>query len=323
MLNNNGKMPTMEEMKAQAARMAKVFEAMEELNTFNFDFEKFFEENPKGVNQHIVFYGISKKAFEEIHEAFVELNSKFNIVFREVSFKSTDELLYDIIVHVDPKEIYIMKPLINFWWFEEFIAFLNPKEDPVFDQKVIESLGLEKSWHTHIPENLVKIVSEIARDMGYSPISFGLPPQLGNKELERSIGLMMPMISRFMQNDNGSTSLKEDLKLWKTIPLLLRVYDRLVFNKENALAKELKYDKELVINSFKLMAGKDKLEEEFYNLKNLETINYIFESFFVMFNLDKDKESDNEIILEIYDIFQELKSEYENRDSKGEVCQQD
>ncbi len=320
---NNGKMPTMEEMKAQAARMAKVFEAMEELNTFNFDREKFFEENPNGINQHIVFYGIPKNKFDEIEEAFVDMKSKFIVVFREVSFKSTDELLYDYIVHIDPKEVYIMKPLINFWWFEEFIAFLNDKNDPVFDQVTIKNLGLEKSWQNYIPENLSKIVSEIAHDMGYSPISFGLPPHLGNKELERSIGLMMPMISKFMANDDGSTSIKEDLKLWKTIPLLLRVYDRLLFNKNNNLSKELEYDKELVTNAFKLMAGKDKLEEEFYNLKNLETINYIFEAFFIMFNLDKLKESDNEIVLEIYDIFQELKLEFDNRGPKEEVCQQD
>lgn len=302
-----------EDFERQQRRMKLVMEAMGELNEFNFDAAKFFEDNKESeFKQHIIFYGMDDEFFNKIKSAFDELGLLFKVASKEYSFKMTNphEFLYDYVVHIKPEDVYILKPLIGFWWLEEFLAFMNEGGD--IDDVLIERFGVQKSWHTQVPEKLATHVKAMVKEIGFSPISFGLPPYLNSKEIQRTIGLLMPLMGKYIGQENDRT-IEEDIQIWKTVTFIISLYDRLHYNKTNELSKKITYDKQLTIQMFKLVAGTGERETEFYDLKNLEIVNHLFQACFILFDLDESVEEENDKILEIYDIFQELKSKYENK----------
>ena len=141
-----------EAMKQQQKKMELVMVAMGELRNFKFDQDKFNLENgldsldslnDKTFKQHIIFFAMREGFFNEIKEEFLSLGLKFEVVSNEISFGSTTEVLHDYIVHINPEDVYILKPIIGFWWLEEFLAFMNENQD--IDESIINKLGLEKS----------------------------------------------------------------------------------------------------------------------------------------------------------------------------------
>lgn len=318
-----------EAMKQQQKKMELVMVAMGELSNFKFDQDKFKLENgldgldglnDKTFKQHIIFFAMREGFFNEIKEEFLSLGLKFEVVSNEISFGSTTEVLHDYIVHINPEDVYILKPIIGFWWLEEFLAFMNENQD--IDESIINKLGLEKSWHTQVPQPLIDAVQKIVREIGFSPISFGLPPYLNKVEIQRNIALLMPIMMQYA-SDSDTPTVAEDIRIWKSVMSVLKLYDRIMYNITGEISKEIVYNKDVLVTTFKLIAGDEEKQKEFYDLKNLEIINNLFQACFVLFQLDEKFEDQNEKILEIYDIFQELKNDYEKKvnEKKEQECQ--
>ena len=292
-----------EAMKQQQKKMELVMVAMGELSNFKFDQDKFKLENgldgldglnDKTFKQHIIFFAMREGFFNEIKEEFLSLGLKFEVVSNEISFGSTTEVLHDYIVHINPEDVYILKPII----------------------------GLEKSWHTQVPQPLIDAVQKIVREIGFSPISFGLPPYLNKVEIQRNIALLMPIMMQYA-SDSDTPTVAEDIRIWKSVMSVLKLYDRIMYNITGEISKEIVYNKDVLVTTFKLIAGDEEKQKEFYDLKNLEIINNLFQACFVLFQLDEKFEDQNEKILEIYDIFQELKNDYEKKvnEKKEQECQ--
>ena len=308
-------------MGSKSAQLMKIMEAANELNEFNFDKDKFLSEN-ENYKQYIVFDGIDDKHFNIIKDTLLLTKATFNVAYKEVSFSSTSEIVYDCIVEIDPMQIFVLKPIIRFWWVEEFLAFINDKNDPTFDEETINKLGLEKHWGKQIPEKLCTIINDISKVTGFSPISFGLPPYIGSGELNRLVSILMEKMMRYTQMDNQNT-LEEDIKIWRNVLQLTRLYDRIVYSHTNILSKQLAYKKDYLKETFQRLSGEGETEKQFYAKVNLPVINELFQACFIMFDIDETQDSGNEQMLEIYDIYQELQNTYNQSQNVGvEKCQE-
>lgn len=178
----------MKELKIQEL-IAEIMESGNDIRTENW-IDKMVNEigNYNGqhwFNEQILFRNLSvseKEAIEYIVDTTKNFNEKLEIIFCEISFSSTSEITYDLIL--EGKGIYIdpVKIIFDGSFIEEYLAFDYNEEDHIVD---IKNYDMEDSWYAdeYLPKEIKESVKKLMKLTKENPLQVPIHP----KEMVKNI----------------------------------------------------------------------------------------------------------------------------------------
>lgn len=178
----------MKELKIQEL-IAEIMESGNDIRTENW-IDKMVNEigNYNGqhwFNEQVLFRNLSvseKEAIEFIVDTTKNFNEKLEIIFCEISFSSTSEITYDLIL--EGKGIYIdpVKIIFDGSFIEEYLAFDYNEEDHIVD---IKNYDMEDSWYAdeYLPKEIKESVKKLMKLTKENPLQVPIHP----KEMVKNI----------------------------------------------------------------------------------------------------------------------------------------
>jgi len=192
----------------------KILEFMRENGNYNIPesdkIAKFISVNKIRLkNVNFAFIGIDVDEYQILFEFLDQLNLSSNILVNQISFESKDKPLRDILLNIDlskhsekekdkkdEKEekglsyvgeleaIYIVKTIFRPMYLEEYISFLEDKNDPIFDPDIIKPLLMDTlNIPNHIREKLEEEKENYIKKVGRGRTTI---KKLGDLDLTRS-----------------------------------------------------------------------------------------------------------------------------------------
>lgn len=178
----------MKELKIQEL-IAEIMESGNDIRTENW-IDKMVNEigNYNGqhwFNEQVLFRNLSvseKEAIEYIVDTTKNFDEKLEIIFCEISFSSTSEIIYDLIL--EGKGVYIdpVKIIFDGSFIEEYLAFDYNEEDHIVD---IKNYNMEDSWYAdeYLPKEIKESVKKLLKLTKENPLQVPIHP----KEMVKNI----------------------------------------------------------------------------------------------------------------------------------------
>ena len=172
----------MKELKIQEL-IAEIMESGNDIRTENW-IDKMVNEigNYNGqhwFNEQVLFRNLSvseKEAIEYIVDTTKNFNEKLEIIFCEISFSSTSEITYDLIL--EGKGVYInpVKIIFDGSFIEEYLAFDYNEEDHIVD---IKNYDMEDSWYAdeYLPKEIKESVKKLLKLTKENPLQVPIHPK--------------------------------------------------------------------------------------------------------------------------------------------------
>ena len=136
-------------------------------------------------NEQVLFRNLSvseKEAIEYIVDTTKNFDEKLEIIFCEISFSSTSEITYDLIL--EGKGIYIdpVKIIFDGSFIEEYLAFDYNEEDYIVD---IKNYDMDNSWNAdeYLPKEIKESVKKLLELTKENPLQVPIHP----KEMVKNI----------------------------------------------------------------------------------------------------------------------------------------
>ena len=172
----------MKELKIQEL-IAEIMESGNDIRTENW-IDKMVNEigNYNGqhwFNEQVLFRNLSvseKEAIEYIVDTTKNFDEKLKIIFCEISFSSTSEITYDLIL--EGKGVYIdpVKIIFDGSFIEEYLAFDYNEEDHIVD---IKNYDMEDSWYAdeYLPKEIKESVKKLLKLTKENPLQVPIHPK--------------------------------------------------------------------------------------------------------------------------------------------------
>ena len=172
----------MKELKIQEL-IAEIMESGNDIRTENW-IDKMVNEigNYNGqhwFNEQVLFRNLSvseKEAIEYIVDTTKNFDEKLEIIFCEISFSSTSEITYDLIL--EGKGVYIdpVKIIFDGSFIEEYLAFDYNEEDHIVD---IKNYDMEDSWYAdeYLPKEIKESVKKLLKLTKENPLQVPIHPK--------------------------------------------------------------------------------------------------------------------------------------------------
>ena len=130
-------------------------------------------------NEQVLFRNLSvseKEAIEYIVDTTKNFDEKLEIIFCEISFSSTSEITYDLIL--EGKGVYIdpVKIIFDGSFIEEYLAFDYNEEDHIVD---IKNYDMEDSWYAdeYLPKEIKESVKKLLKLTKENPLQVPIHPK--------------------------------------------------------------------------------------------------------------------------------------------------
>ena len=136
-------------------------------------------------NEQVLFRNLSvseKEAIEYIVNITKNFDEKLEIIFCEISFSSTREITYDLIL--EGKGVYInpVKIIFDGSFIEEYLTFEYNEEDHIVD---IKNYDMDNSWYAdeYLPKEIKESVKKLLELTKENPLQVPINP----KEIVKNI----------------------------------------------------------------------------------------------------------------------------------------
>ena len=130
-------------------------------------------------NEQVLFRNLSvseKEAIEYIVNITKNFDEKLEIIFCEISFSSTREITYDLILEGKGAYINPVKIIFDGSFIEEYLAFDYNEEDYIVD---IKNYDMDNSWYAdeYLPKEIKESVKKLLELTKENPLQVPIHPQ--------------------------------------------------------------------------------------------------------------------------------------------------